>query len=81
MEHEKILNLMNEWNDSKFRIRKWNIINGQSNTNYDIGNKMFYNTGVLKFNLCDCNYGCILVQGDDSKIVHHLLNVSQKLME
>ena len=31
MEHQKILNLLNEANDSKFVTRKWNIANGQSN--------------------------------------------------
>ena len=29
MEHQKILNLLNEANDSKFVIRKWNIVNDQ----------------------------------------------------
>ena len=28
MEHQKILNLLNEANDSKFITRKWNIANG-----------------------------------------------------
>ena len=27
MEHQKILNLLNEANDSKFVTRKWNIVN------------------------------------------------------
>ena len=30
MEHEKTLILLNEANDSKFVIRKWNIVNDQS---------------------------------------------------
>ena len=34
MEHQKILHLLNEANDSKFVTRKWNIVNDQSNTNY-----------------------------------------------
>ena len=33
MEHQKILNLLNEANDSKFVTRKWNIVNDQSNAN------------------------------------------------
>ena len=31
MEHQKILNLLNEANDFKFVTRKWNIVNEQSN--------------------------------------------------
>ena len=31
MEPQKILNLLNEVNDSKFVTRKWNIFNDQSN--------------------------------------------------
>ena len=31
MEHQKILNLLNEANDSKFLTRKWNIVNHNSN--------------------------------------------------
>ena len=36
MEHQKILNLLNEANDSKFVTRKWNIVIDQSNANYDV---------------------------------------------
>ena len=35
MEHQKILNLLNEANDSKFVTRKWNIANDDSKLNYD----------------------------------------------
>ena len=31
MEHQKILNLLNETNDSKFVTRKWNIVNDIQN--------------------------------------------------
>ena len=31
MEHQKILNSLNEASDSKFATRKWNIVNNQSN--------------------------------------------------
>ena len=48
MEHQKILNLLNEANDSKFVTRKWNILNDQSNANYDAGNETVFNTEVLK---------------------------------
>ena len=46
---------MNEPNDSKFVARKWNIVNDQSNANYDVGYEIIYNTEVLKSNLCDYN--------------------------
>ena len=55
MEHQKILNLLNETNDPKFVTRKWNIVNDQSNANYDKGDEIIYNTEVLKSNLCDYN--------------------------
>ena len=37
MEHQKTLNLLNEANDSKFVIRKWNIVNDNSKANYVVG--------------------------------------------
>ena len=40
MEHQKILNLLNEVNDSKFVMIKWNIVNNQSNANYDVGKEL-----------------------------------------
>ena len=55
MEHQKILNSLNEAIDSKFVRRKWNTGNDQSNANYDVGNEINYNTEVLKSNLCDYN--------------------------
>ena len=36
MEHKKKLNLFNEPKDSKFVTRKWNIVNDQSNANYEM---------------------------------------------
>ena len=53
MEHQKILNLLNETNDSKFVTRKWNIVNDNSKSNYDVINEITYNTEILKCNLCD----------------------------
>ena len=73
MEHEKTLILLNEANDSKFVIRKWNIVNDQSNANYDAGNEIIYNTEVLKSNLCDYNDAYILVRGDVVTTVHNIL--------
>ena len=64
MEHLKILNLLNEANDSKFITRKWNIVNDNSKSNYDPANEITYNTEILKSNLCDYNYAYILVRGD-----------------
>ena len=43
MEHKKILNLLNEANDSKFVTRKWNIVNDNSKANYGEGNEITYN--------------------------------------
>ena len=40
MEHQKILNLLNEASDSKFVTRKWNIVNDHSNANYDVENEI-----------------------------------------
>ena len=59
MEHQKILNLLNEANDFKFVKRKWNIVNDHSNANYGVGNEIIYNTEVLKSNLCDYNLSLI----------------------
>ena len=44
---------MNEENNSKFMTRKWNIVNDQSNANYDAGNEIIYTIEVLKSNICD----------------------------
>ena len=46
MEQQKILNLLNEANDSKFVKRKWNIANDNSKANYGVGNEMTYNTEI-----------------------------------
>ena len=91
MEHKKILSLLNDASDSKFVTRKWNIVNDQSNAYYDVGNKIIYNTEVLKSSLCDYNDAYVLVRGNITIIGHqvaqvafkncHLLNVSQKLIE
>ena len=55
MEHQKVLNLLNKANDSKFVTRKCNLLNDQSNASYDEENEIIYNTEVLKSNLCDYN--------------------------
>ena len=58
------MNLFNEPSHSRFLIRKWNTVKDQSNTNYDVGNEIIYNTEVLRPNFCDCNNDYILVRGD-----------------
>ena len=73
MEHQKILNSLNEASVSKFVTRKWNIVSDQSNENYDIGNEIIYNTEVLKSNLCDYNDASILVSRDIITTVHNNL--------
>ena len=52
MKQQKILNLLNEASDSKFKTRKQNIVNDQPDANYDAGNEIIYNTEALKSNLC-----------------------------
>ena len=38
MEHQKILNLLNDTSDSKLVTRKWNLVNDNSKVNYGVGN-------------------------------------------
>ena len=57
----KKLNFLNDANNSKFVMRKWNIVNDNSKANYEAGNKITYNTEVLKSNLCDYNDAYILL--------------------
>ena len=78
MEHQKILNLLNEANDSKFVTRKWNIVNDNSKTNYDVGNEIICNTEVLKSNLCDYNDAYILVRVNITIIGHQVTQVAFK---
>ena len=79
MENQKTLNLLNEASDSKFTTRKWNMVNDQSNANYDIGNKIIYNTEVLKSNLCDYNDAYILAKGDIAITGHQAAEVAFKI--
>ena len=64
MEHQKILNLLNETNDSKFVARKWNIVDSNSKSIYDETNEITYNAEILKSSLCDYNGDYILVRRD-----------------
>ena len=52
--------------------RKRSIVNDQSNLSYRVGNKIVYNTEVLKSNLCYCNDVSILVIGDITNYSHAL---------
>ena len=40
MEHQKILNLLNEAGNPKFVTRKWNIVSDQSKGNCDAGSEI-----------------------------------------
>ena len=39
-QQKKKLSSLNKASDSKFVTRTWNIVNDQSNTNYDVGMKL-----------------------------------------
>ena len=64
MEQQKILNLLNEANDSKFATRKWNVVNDNSKSNYDVTNEITQNKEILKSNLCYYKDAYILVRGN-----------------
>ena len=64
MEYQNVLNLLNKESDSKFATWKWSIVNDQSNGNYDAGDKIIYDTEVLKSNFCHYNNAYILVRGN-----------------
>ena len=76
MKHQKILNLLNEANDSKFVTRKWNIVNDNSKSNYDATNEITYNIEILKSNLCDYKHVYILVRDDSTPIAAPVTQVS-----
>ena len=63
MEHQKIVNLLNEsGQSSKFRTRNWVEINDESGGNYANSNVKFKTT-MLRSNLCDYADSSILVKG------------------
>ena len=78
MEHQKILNLLNDANNSKFLTRKCNIVNDNSKANYEERNKIIYNTKVLKFTFYDYNDSFILLGGDITIIGHQLTQIAFK---
>ena len=46
MEHQKILNELNEASSSKFVTRKWSIVSDNSKSNYDAGNEITYDADI-----------------------------------
>ena len=52
MEHQKILNLLNEVSDSKFVRRHGKLPMINQTRSYDVENQIIYNTEVCKSNLC-----------------------------
>ena len=59
MKHEKILKLLNDAINSKFVTRKWNMVNDNSNWNYDAANEITSITKILKSYLCYYNDGYV----------------------
>ena len=76
MEHQKILNLLNDSNDSKFVTRKRNIVNYNSKANSGVGNEIIYNTVVLKSNLFYYNDAYSPVTGKITIIGHQETQVA-----
>ena len=64
MEHQNILNLLSEANNSKFVARKWDTFNDNSKANYGVGRETIYKTEVLKSNLYDYSDTYIFGNGD-----------------
>ena len=69
---------MDEVNSSKFVTRKWIIVNGNSEVNYDAANEITYNTEVLKSSLCDYNDTCILVRCEVTITGHPVTQIAFK---
>ena len=78
MKQQKILNWLNEANDSKLVTRKWNIVNDSSKSNYDATNEITYNTEILESNLRDHNDAYILVRDDVTFIAASATQVAFK---
>ena len=78
MEHQKILNLLNDANNSKFATRKWSIVNNNSKANYGVKKEITRNTEVLKSNLFYYNDAYILVRGDITIIGDNAYEVAFK---
>ena len=78
MEHQKLLNLLNDASNFRFAKIKRNIVNDQLNANYNVGNKIICNTEVLKYNICYYNDAYILLRFDITIIENSLTQVTFK---
>ena len=76
IEHEKVLNLLNEANDSKFvtENRTFSMVIQGKNPAHEIPCSI----EVLKSSLCDYNDAYISVRGDITIIGHHVTQVAFK---
>ena len=71
MEHQEILSLLHEANDSKFVTKKMNIVNDQSYGKHGERNEIIYNTDVLKSDLSGYN---------DATFQEEVILLSQQLL-
>ena len=64
MEHQKIINLLDNQTTepSKFRAKNWVNINDDSRGNYDINNQIRFKTSLLKSSLCNYSDAYILIK-------------------
>ena len=81
MEHQKVLNLLNEANDSQFVTRNGKLSTVVLKANLDKANEITYNTDVLKSNLCDYNDTFILVRGNMNITGYQVTQVAFKNCE
>ena len=65
MEYQKIANLLHNTLDqpSKFRTKNWVEINDQSKKSYEAGSDIWFETTILRSNLCDYADAYIFVKG------------------
>ena len=65
MEHQKIINLLDNTSNepSKFRTKNWGEINDESRGAYDTDNQVKFKTTILKSSLCDYSDAYILAKG------------------
>ena len=66
METQKIINLLNDYNNenSKFATKKWYVIDSESKGNYSHENPLKFLTNSLESSLCDYSDAYILVMGN-----------------
>ena len=68
METQKMLNLLNgsKKDNSKFKTKKWYIIDSESNSNYSQNDEIKFLTRSIESSLCDYSNAYILVTGNIS---------------